>query len=163
MLKKIFVLILSANLCGAENKRFEPSSSPNSSMKVIGIGLAALAVYTVLPKVCEGTNAKHVATIGGAALGAYGLTQLWNIGTDLNESMHLNEDMQASIADTRKKYEIMTTKKSLRSCLMENAYKPKNATGIPTECEGLARMYEGAAGGTALGDMITLFKETYKE
>lgn len=163
MLKKIFILLLSINVCAAENtKKPENSESNHSAMKVIGLGVVIWAVHTVIPKLLEDSSCKHLSTLAGAALGVYGISQLCVIGGETYENIYPNEATKTGNAEARKIIAEISAKRAFRSCLMKNACKKRNASGIPTQCENLARMYEVTAGKFELDAMITLFKKAYE-
>jgi hypothetical protein len=136
MLKKVLILFISAHLCAAESpKKTEIPVSNNSSAKAIGIGLAAFVVYTILPNIVEGENGKRIATFAGAALGAYSLTQLCSFNTDTDGGSQKMSPLEANEA-----YKKTTSKQAFRTCLLNNAHKQRNPSGIPSECENLAHM-----------------------
>lgn len=164
MLKQLFILFFSASLCAADNiKKPELSRSNNSYMKSIGICLTAVVVYAIIPKLLEGSgNGKRLGTLAGAAVGAYGLTQLFAIGADIDEALFPSEAKKAETAAAHKQYEMLSSKRVLRSCLMKNSAKPRNVAGIPTECESFACAYATAAGKPALDEMTKTFNDTYK-
>ncbi len=81
MLKKTFILLFSANLFAVEYQTNPELSLRDTSIKVIGIGVASLVAYSVLPKLLEDACIdSRLGVIAGAAVGAYGLTQIYIVG-----------------------------------------------------------------------------------
>ncbi len=129
-------------------------------MKVIGLGLSALVVYTIMPNLFKDSNGKHLATLAGAVVSAYGLSQLYVIGGATYENMYPAETQKARATIAREQIALIDAKRTLRLCLLSNVDKPRNASRRPTECDELACKYATIAGESELDKMITAFSYT---
>lgn len=176
MLKKLFILFISANLCASGNtENPELGKSNNTSSRVIGIGVASFVVYTVIPNLLDASSKSNIKgideivavgnnlnAIAGAAVGVYALTQLYAIGKDIHESMNPSEVKKALIAEAHERVKLLDAKREFRTCLMKNAHTPRNASGIPSACDDLGDMFATMAGRAEFEQMTALFKDTYR-
>ncbi len=178
MLKKLFILFLSANLFASENIETPESAKANNSSAygAIGIGIAAYVTYTVIPNLLSAssksnvkgidemiTTASRLSTLAGAAVGVYGLTRLYIIGKEVYESRNPSEAKMLLLAEARERNNLLKGKRELRTCLMNNANLPRNTLGRPTACEDLAQMFAAMAGKPELDEITKDFNDLYKD
>lgn len=112
-------------------------------------------------KLAPALEVTSIAASAGVAI--YGTFKLVSTATDVYNHFNPDEEKIARINEAREKNEYFDAKRGLRTCLMNNAWKPRNDAGIPTVCENFSRTFRMIAGKAALDEMTTNFKNAYQE
>lgn len=106
---------------------------------------------------------ENVSTVIGVGVAIYGTVQAASIAGDVYNHFNPDEEKMARINAARETNEYFDAKRGLRTCLINNAWTPRNEAGIPTVCENFSRTFRMIAGKSALDEMVTNFKDGYKE
>ncbi len=168
MLKKYFFLFLTLNLFALEDSvKSKITNSQNT--KILGIGLAVFVAYTIIPNMVDNAaingNTYDFGTLkilAGAAVGVYGISEMYSTGKNMISSCHSDDAKKAQIAEIKEKNRALISKRELRECLMQHKNGQRNSMGIPTECENVASMFALIAGQPGLDAMTTTFNDLYR-
>jgi len=94
-------------------------------------------------------------------VGLLAVKEIVYAGKDLYTYVYPDKEKLASISAAKETIDLIETKRAFRSCLMQNAKAPRNAAGIPINCEECGKTFSMTAGTGAFHYMVETFKETY--
>lgn len=112
---------------------------------------------------CATEQTGPVSSVLGAGFCVYNIANLVNTGASIYANNFPDDEKKTAINKARDINEFFTAKKEFRDCLMENTKTPRNASGRPSACEDLARMFALIAGKPELDEMTENFKIAYQE
>ncbi len=165
MLKKILLLLLCTNL------RAVPQPESNDALKaalIAGAIWLATAAYSSSSEETSSEDARELLIFGKACISAaiitasvHTATQLYSIGKEIYEAIFPTEEQkiiqEAKTIAAHERLMIVRAEEALINCLMPNIQM--RTSGMPTECEEAARLYELMAGAAELNKITKVFNK----
>jgi hypothetical protein len=98
---------------------------------------------------------------------AYAVSQVYSMGRDIAEGMSSrywpSAAQRTHALKVDKEYEILSTEKAFKSCLVYNAKSARDTSGLPSACQRTAQAYGMAAGHKPLKSITKTFNTVYGE